>query len=233
MVKSDPTVGPSVQALDTMTAATMTRMMQSVVIYGTANALRSQFCTHCDFAGKTGTTQNHSDGWLIAYNPKLVTGAWVGGPSPAVRFRSMNLGSGAAMALPIVGNFWYSVSIDPKSAKITQEKFTVNEKVNSLVACPFRIPTSLDTFNLLMQDTLLKDSLLRSGFKNMRQIVNDKFGLHGDSIDINNLEMEPTNPENPESKNKDSDKNKKEIPKSTLPKAPEKKKQEDTKKGNG
>jgi len=138
------------------------------------------------------------------------------------------------MALPIVGNFWYSVSIDPKSAKITREKFAVNEKVNALVACPFRIGISPDTLSLLMQDTLLKDSLLRSGFKNMRQIVNDKFGLPVDSTSINNLEMEATNPENTESKNKDSDKNnKKEIPKSILPKVPEKKKKDETKKGDG
>jgi len=176
MVKADPAIGPSVRALDTLIAGTMTRMMQSVVIYGTANALRSQFCTHCDFAGKTGTTQNHSDGWLIAYNPTLVTGAWVGGPSPAVRFRSMGLGSGAAMALPIVGNFWYSVSIDPKSAKITQEKFSISEKINAKVGCPFRIPIHPDTLSILMQDTLTRDTLLKSGFKNLREIVREKFG---------------------------------------------------------
>ena len=84
--------------MDTTTAATMTRMMQSVIVYGTGNNLRSRFVPHGDFAGKTGTTQNHADGWFIAFNPDLVTGAWVGGSSPAVRFRSMNLGSGAAMA---------------------------------------------------------------------------------------------------------------------------------------
>src|SRR5690606_23345957 len=77
----------AVQVIDSTTSFTMTRMMQNVIIYGTANPLRSQYCRHCDFAGKTGTTQNHSDGWFIGYNPKLVTGAWVGGPSPAVRFR--------------------------------------------------------------------------------------------------------------------------------------------------
>ncbi|HMU06190.1 MAG TPA: penicillin-binding transpeptidase domain-containing protein, partial [Saprospiraceae bacterium] len=94
LVKTNPSLGPNVVAMDTTTASTMTRMMQSVIVYGTGNNLRSQFVPHGDFAGKTGTTQNHSDGWFIAYNPKIVTGAWVGGPSPAVRFRSMNLGSG-------------------------------------------------------------------------------------------------------------------------------------------
>lgn len=175
-VKSDPSKGPSIQALDSTIAQTMTRMMQHVVIYGTANNLKSQYCTHCDFAGKTGTTQNHSDGWFIGYNPRLVTGAWVGGPSPAVRFRSMNYGRGAALALPIVGNFWYQVSIDPKFAKMTQTEFKRNEAVNAKTACPLRMGISPDTFNLLMSDTLLKDSLIRTGFRNMRQMVLDKFG---------------------------------------------------------
>ncbi|MBK8517368.1 MAG: transglycosylase domain-containing protein [Saprospiraceae bacterium] len=182
IISTDPKAGPNVRALDTLIAATMTKMMQSVVIYGTANNLRSQYCTHCDFAGKTGTTQNHSDGWLIAYNPKLVTGAWVGGPSPAVRFRTMGLGSGSAMALPIVGNFWYSLSIDPKSAKITQEKFPVNEQVNAKFGCPFRIGVSPDTLNMLMQDSTLRDSLTRNGFRNLRQIVNDIYGIPQEDV---------------------------------------------------
>lgn len=173
---SDPSKSSGVQALDSTIAQTMTRMMQHVVIYGTANNLRSQYCTHCDFAGKTGTTQNHSDGWFIGYNPKIVTGAWVGGPSPAVRFRSMNYGRGAALALPIVGNFWYQVSIDPKFAKMTQTEFRRNESVNAKTACPLRMGISPDTFNLLMSDTLLKDSLIRTGFRNMKQMVLDKFG---------------------------------------------------------
>lgn len=175
-LKNDPKIGPHVIAMDTLTASTMTRMMQSVIVYGTGNNLRSRFVPHGDFAGKTGTTQNHADGWFIAFNPDIVTGAWVGGPSPAVRFRSMNLGSGAAMALPIVGNFWYSLAIDKNFAKITQNKFTFSENINSKVQCPFRIGIAPDTLNLLMQDSVWRDSLVRSGFKNLKQIVSDVFG---------------------------------------------------------
>ncbi len=248
MVRTDAGIGPHVRALDTTIAATMTRMMQSVVIYGTANTLRSQFCTHCDFAGKTGTTQNHSDGWLIAYNPKLVTGAWVGGPSPAVRFRSMGLGSGAAMALPIVGNFWYSVSIDPKSAKITQERFPVNEAINSKVSCPFKIPITPDTLNILMQDSLIRDTLLKSGFKNLREIVREKFGYAeptdpegGEPSGIEGEGENVPNPENKPQESKPKEVNKAIIPKSNEIKKEEKKKTEGSKdkakeppkKGNG
>lgn len=233
LVKTNPSIGPNVVAMDTTTAATMTRMMQSVIVYGTGNNLRSQFVPHGDFAGKTGTTQNHSDGWFIAYNPKIVTGAWVGGPSPAVRFRSMNLGSGTAMALPIVGNFWYSVAIDAKSAKITQEKFVFDPKVNDLVACPFRIGISPDTFNLLMQDTLYKDSLVRSGFKNMKDIVREKFGYpteEPEGGELDNLEGEvkkedikeekPSKDTKKEDQSKDIDQKKKETKKNPDQKSP-------------
>jgi penicillin-binding protein 1A len=231
MLLTDKSAGPSVRALDTLIAATMTRMMQSVVIYGTANALRSQYCTHCDFAAKTGTTQNHSDGWLIGYNPKLVTGAWVGGPSPAVRFRSMALGSGAAMALPIVGNFWYALSIDPKSAKITQEKFRINESVNSKVSCPFRIPIPPDTLDILMQDSLIRDTLIKSGFKNLREIVREKFG-YPESNDPEGGEPDGTETDIIEKDQKDvkhptpkpADNKKQETLKATDPKTQDKKK---------
>src|SRR5690606_8992647 len=54
-------------------------------------------------AGKTGTTQNQSDGWFIGMVPNLVTGVWVGGEERATRFRSLAYGQGASMALPIWG----------------------------------------------------------------------------------------------------------------------------------
>lgn len=248
-IKSDPDKGPHVRALDSIIAQTMTRMMQHVVIYGTANNLRSQFCTHCDFAGKTGTTQNHSDGWFIGFNPKLVTGVWVGGPSPAVRFRNMSYGRGAALALPIVGNFWYQLSIDPKFAKLTQTEFRKNESVNSRTACPLRMGISPDTFNLLMSDTLLKDSLIRTGFRNMRQMVLDKFGYPEPEVEgmgemegvvPEDIENQEENKKTPEKKPVEPVKN--ETGKSPDTKNPEKKKPDDKKdppkppgnnKGNG
>ena len=52
-------------------------------------------------AGKTGTTQNQSDGWFIGYVPNLVTGVWVGGEDRSVHFKSIAYGQGATMALPI------------------------------------------------------------------------------------------------------------------------------------
>jgi penicillin-binding protein 1A len=180
LVVKNPKLGPHVEALDTASAYAMTRMMQNVVVYGTANTLKSQYCRHCDLAAKTGTTQNHSDGWLMAYNPDLVTGAWVGGPSPAVRFRTMDYGRGAALALPIVGNFWYKLSIDPKSAKLTQKTFKRNEKIISEMSCPLRLGYSPDKYFAVMQDSTLRDSMLRTGFRGLRNIIDEMFPEEGE-----------------------------------------------------
>lgn len=213
LLKTRPEIGPHHRALSEEEAAIVSRMMQTVITNGTGNKLRSQYVPHGDFAGKTGTTQNHSDGWFIAYNPSIVTGAWVGGPSPAVRFKTMAMGSGAAMALPIVGNFWYALAIDKKFAKITQEKFEVNEIANSKVGCPFRIGISPDTFNLIMQDSFWRDSLTRSGFRNLRDIMHDLYGYpeieepEGGEPDAGDLTPQAQPADKPkEKKDKDNDK---------------------------
>lgn len=172
----NPELGPHVAALTEDQAATVQRMMKSVIDYGTGARLRSGYGLQSDFAGKTGTTQNHSDGWFINFNPTLVTGAWVGAPSRAVRFRSMSLGQGSAMALPIVGNFWHKVGNDKKHRTLLNEKFADNPEVNSRCGCPFRISISPDTLNLLLQDSTIRDSLRANGYKNLKEIARERFG---------------------------------------------------------
>jgi penicillin-binding protein 1A len=56
-------------------------------------------------AGKTGTTQNGSDGWFIGHTPDLVTGIWVGNDDRNIHFKSGTIGQGARMAMPIWGYF--------------------------------------------------------------------------------------------------------------------------------
>jgi len=65
-----------------------------------------------EIAGKTGTTDNHSDGWFIGLVPNLVTGVWVGAEERSIHFRSITLGSGANMALPIWGEFMQKIFSD-------------------------------------------------------------------------------------------------------------------------
>lgn len=161
----NPNLGAHERAMTVNQAATMTKMLQNVVDYGTGARLRSY--VRGDFAGKTGTTQNHSDGWFICYNPQLVTGAWVGGESPAVRFRNMAQGQGSAMALPIVGGFWNKIAGDKKLSKLLLERFpTPKPEVLNLLGCQPWISISPDSFQGLMQevgrDSTLRDSILRS-----------------------------------------------------------------------
>lgn len=94
------------------------KMMQKVVTQGTAASLRGTW--RGDWggitqptAGKTGTTQNNSDGWFMALTPDLVTGVWVGAEDMAIRFRSMEWGQGARLALPIYGYMMQEVYKDP------------------------------------------------------------------------------------------------------------------------
>ena len=73
-------------------------------------------------AGKTGTTQNNSDGWFMGLTPELVSGCWVGGEDRSVHFDSMEQGQGATLALPIWGLYMKKVYAD-KTLKITKDDF--------------------------------------------------------------------------------------------------------------
>jgi penicillin-binding protein 1A len=64
--------------------------------------------------GKTGTTQNNSDGWFIGFSSDLTTGVWAGGEDRQVRFRSTALGQGANMALPTWALYMKKVYADPE-----------------------------------------------------------------------------------------------------------------------
>ena len=72
---------------------------------GTGAAIRSRYGIRADLAGKTGTTQDNTDGWFILMHPQLVAGAWVGFNDGRVTLRSDYWGQGAHSALPIVGDF--------------------------------------------------------------------------------------------------------------------------------
>ena len=73
-------------------------------------------------AGKTGTTQNQSDGWFIGMVPNLVTGVWVGAEDRAIHFDDIAYGQGASMALPIWGVYMKSVYQD-STLLISKESF--------------------------------------------------------------------------------------------------------------
>lgn len=98
-------------------------MMQAVVNEGTGSAIRTRYGITGDFAGKTGTTQDNTDGWFIGATPHLIAGCWVGADDPRVRFRTITYGQGAYMALPIVGSFYAKVNKDAKVRKYAEGSF--------------------------------------------------------------------------------------------------------------
>ncbi|MBQ3740125.1 MAG: transglycosylase domain-containing protein [Bacteroidales bacterium] len=102
------------EAIDQITAFKTVRLMQGVVDYGTGGRLRSQYKLDFPVAGKTGTTDNQSDGWFVGYTPLLTCGVWVGCEDRSAHFRSTALGQGARTAMPVFGLFMKKVYSDPK-----------------------------------------------------------------------------------------------------------------------
>jgi len=89
------------EAMSEETAYLMLSLMKGVVESGTGIRLRYKYGFQNPIAGKTGTTQNQSDGWFMGITPDLVTGVWVGCEDRSAHFRSLFYGQGANMALPI------------------------------------------------------------------------------------------------------------------------------------
>ncbi len=100
--------------LDEQTAYVMTDMLQAVVKEGTGVRLGWKYKLTNPIGGKTGTTQNNSDGWFMGITPELVTGVWTGAEDRAIHFSSTNFGEGANTALPIFALYMQKVYADPK-----------------------------------------------------------------------------------------------------------------------
>lgn len=90
--------------------------------YGTANRLRFRYNFKTEIAGKTGTTQDNSDGWFVGMTPNLVSGCWVGCSEREMRFHNTGLGQGANTALPIWAIFMKKVYAD-KGIDLPQDPF--------------------------------------------------------------------------------------------------------------
>ena len=100
------------EAISEHTAYLMANLMQGVVNSGTGVRLRAKYDLKGEIAGKTGTTNDQSDGWFIGYTPSLTAGVWVGAEDRQVHFESLALGGGSNMALPIWGLFMQKVLKD-------------------------------------------------------------------------------------------------------------------------
>ena len=119
------------EVMSEQTAYTMMNLMEGVVKYGSGVRLKYKYKLEPPMAGKTGTTQNQSDGWFIGHTPDLVTGVWVGCEDRASHFAGIKYGQGAAMALPIWAIYMQKVYND-KSINISTGQFERPEEQLSI-----------------------------------------------------------------------------------------------------
>ena len=111
------------EAMDDVTAYKMIELMKGVVYEGTGVRLRFKYGLRNPIAGKTGTTQNQSDGWFMGITPDLTTGVWTGAEDRSVHFKTITLGQGSNMALPIWALYMKKVYADP-TLHVSQGDFT-------------------------------------------------------------------------------------------------------------
>jgi len=109
------------EAISEETSYLMLQLLQGVVKYGTGIRLKYKYGFDNPIAGKTGTTQNQSDGWFMGITPDLVSGVWVGCEDRSAHFRTLALGQGANTALPIWALYMEQVYADP-SLHIVKDK---------------------------------------------------------------------------------------------------------------
>ena len=117
------------------TAYKMIYMMRAVVDGGTGSRIRSTYGLTMPMGGKTGTTQNNSDGWFMGYTPSLVSGVWVGGEDRSIHFDNIAEGQGASMALPIWALYMKKVLADRDLGYSTSEQFDVPSSFNANSGC--------------------------------------------------------------------------------------------------
>jgi len=122
------------EAMSEQTAYLMLEMLQGVVNEGTGIRLRYKYGFNHPIAGKTGTTQNQSDGWFIGLVPELTTGIWVGNEDRAAHFRSISLGQGANMALPIWAMYMQKLYDDPE-IDISKSDFDKPDNLSVEIDC--------------------------------------------------------------------------------------------------
>lgn len=101
----------------------MLDLLQAVVLNGSGNRIRRVYNLMNQIGGKTGTTQNHANGWFMGVTPDLVGGVWSGWEDQAIHFETLGEGQGANMALPIFALFLKKVYADPQFGILEANEF--------------------------------------------------------------------------------------------------------------
>ena len=141
----DKFIPKSNEAMSEKTADVMVRLLQGVVdgVYsptakkrsGTGVRLRYKYGFTNEIGGKTGTTQNQSDGWFMGITPNLVTGVWTGCDDRSVHFRDIQYGQGANMALPIFAEYMQRVYADTANSGVHPIPFDISRSIDVKLDC--------------------------------------------------------------------------------------------------
>src|SRR5665811_1258601 len=115
--------GVKERVLTERSAILISAILQKAIIEGTGSSMSSVFGINLPMAGKTGTSQNYSDAWFTAFNPKLVIVTRVGASSRAIHFNNGSDGSGSTLALPLVA--------------LTLKKVQSNDTLTAQLITPF------------------------------------------------------------------------------------------------
>ncbi len=105
-------------------------ILENVINEGTGVRLRYKYKINAPMGGKTGTTNNNSDGWFMGFTPELVSGTWVGGEDRSIHFDRISDGQGASLSLPIYALYMQKVYGDPTLAYSDTIKFDMPEGYN-------------------------------------------------------------------------------------------------------
>ena len=116
------------EVISESSAYKMLVMLRAVINEGTGGRVRRLYHITADMGGKTGTTNNNSDGWFMGFTPSLVSGCWVGGEERDIHFDRMTDGQGASMALPIWGIYMNKVYADKTLGYSQEEKFDIPDE---------------------------------------------------------------------------------------------------------
>ena len=117
------------------TSYKMIYMLRNVMDHGTGVRARFRYGLKAPMGGKTGTSQNHSDGWFVGFTPSLVSGVWVGGEDRSIHFDNMAAGQGANMALPIWSIYMQKIYANPELGYSEEEQFDVPEWFDPEAGC--------------------------------------------------------------------------------------------------
>lgn len=123
------------EVISEITTYKMIYMLRAVMDHGTGVRVRYKYGIQAPMGGKTGTTNNNSDGWFMCFTPSLVNGAWVGGEDRAIHFDNLAQGQGASMALPICALYMQKVLSDSTLGYEPHEQFDIPTWFNPNEGC--------------------------------------------------------------------------------------------------